>query len=100
MSAYFQPNSLYDPGLHLFVDNTEVHQLWGVERQMFEPRKLPEPVIVSDQPWEIGRRVQAWGSVSHGTITAKYRFTVFAPGSLSQVVDSGTGKLSGRRITA
>ncbi|MET9318041.1 hypothetical protein ABZX12_39990 [Kribbella sp. NPDC003505] len=45
-------------------------------------------------------RVQAWGSVSHGTITAKYRFTVFAPGSLSQVVDSGTGKLSGRRITA
>lgn len=45
-------------------------------------------------------RVRAWGSISHGRLTAKYQFTVFAPMSETQVVDSGTGKLTGRRITA
>ncbi len=38
--------------------------------------------------------------LSHGKISATYRFTVFAPGSESQVVDSGTGKVTGRRISA
>jgi hypothetical protein len=45
-------------------------------------------------------RVQLKGARSHGTISATYRFTVFAPGSDTQVVDSGTGKLTGRRINA
>jgi hypothetical protein len=45
-------------------------------------------------------RVRAWGSVSHGKLTATYRFTVFAPLSETQVVASGTGKLSGHRISA
>ncbi|HET6987521.1 MAG TPA: hypothetical protein VFI00_12940 [Kribbella sp.] len=45
-------------------------------------------------------RVQLKGMLSHGKISATYRFTVFAPGSQSQVVDSGTGKLTGRRISA
>ena len=70
MREYFQPNNLYDPGLHIFADDTEIHQLWGIERKMFEPRKLPTPVIVSDQPWEVGRRVQAWGSVLRNPETA------------------------------
>jgi len=45
-------------------------------------------------------RVQLRGTLSHGMISARYRFTVFAPGSATQVVDSGTGKLTGRRISA
>jgi hypothetical protein len=45
-------------------------------------------------------RVQLRGTLSHGRISATYRFTVFAPGSVTQVVDSGTGKLTGRRIDA
>ena len=45
-------------------------------------------------------RVQLRGMLSHGMISATYRFTVFAPGSVIQVVDSGTGKLTGRRIEA
>ncbi|HZX07482.1 hypothetical protein [Kribbella sp.] len=45
-------------------------------------------------------RVRAWGSVSHGQLTAKYQVTVFAPMSQTQVVDSGTGTVTGRRITA
>lgn len=45
-------------------------------------------------------RVQAWGSVSHGKLSAKYRFTVFPPMSETQVLQSGTGKVSGRRISA
>jgi len=45
-------------------------------------------------------RVQLKGMLSHGRISATYRFTVFAPGSESQVIDSGTGKVTGRRISA
>jgi hypothetical protein len=45
-------------------------------------------------------RVRAWGSVSHGKLTAKYQVTVFAPMSETQVVDSGTGTVTGRRISA
>jgi hypothetical protein len=56
-------NNLYDPGLHLFVDHSEVHQLWGVEPRLVQLRKHPEPVLVADQPWEAGKRVQTWGSV-------------------------------------
>ena len=45
-------------------------------------------------------RVKVRGSVSHGTLTATYRFTVFAPGSVTEVLESGTGKVTGRRISA
>jgi hypothetical protein len=34
-------------------------------------------------------RVQLRGALSRGTISATYRFTVFAPGSFTQVLDSG-----------
>lgn len=44
-------------------------------------------------------RVQLWGSVSHGKLAAAYRFTVFAPRS-TKVIESGSGKVTGRRITA
>ncbi|TCO48392.1 hypothetical protein EV646_104210 [Kribbella antiqua] len=45
-------------------------------------------------------RVRLRGKLSDGKITATYRFTVFAPGSETQVVDSGTGTVTGRRISA
>ncbi|GAA1139137.1 hypothetical protein GCM10009630_42620 [Kribbella jejuensis] len=45
-------------------------------------------------------RVRAWGSVSHGRLTAKYQVTVFAPMSETQVIDSATGTVTGRRISA
>lgn len=45
-------------------------------------------------------RVRLRGTLSHGKLSATYRFTVFAPGSMTTVVDSGTGKLSARRINA
>ncbi|HWD82950.1 MAG TPA: hypothetical protein VG497_28820 [Kribbella sp.] len=45
-------------------------------------------------------RVRAWGSVSHGKLSAKYQFTVFAPMSDTQVIDSGSGTVTGRRISA
>ena len=45
-------------------------------------------------------RVQLRGTLSHGMISATYRVTVFAPGSATEVVETATGKLTGRRINA
>ncbi|MGW7683609.1 hypothetical protein ACWGID_22925 [Kribbella sp. NPDC054772] len=45
-------------------------------------------------------RVRARGSVSHGKLTARYQFTVFAPNSDTHVIQSGTGTVTGRRISA
>ena len=45
-------------------------------------------------------RVQLRGALSHGMISATYRATVFAPGSTTEVVETVTGKLTGRRINA
>ena len=45
-------------------------------------------------------RVQLRGTLSHGTIAATYRVTVFAPGSATEVVATFTGKVTGRRIYA
>ena len=45
-------------------------------------------------------RVRLKGKVSGGTLTASYRFSVFAPGSDTEVVETGSGKLTGRRINA
>ena len=54
---------MYDPNLHLFLDDREIHQLINVQRVLNRPAKLPEPVVVADQPWESGCEVGAWGSV-------------------------------------
>ena len=45
-------------------------------------------------------RVQLRGMLSHGMISATYRVTVFAPGSATEVVETVTGKVTGRRINA
>ena len=45
-------------------------------------------------------RVKLRGTASHGTLTARYRFTVFAPGSDTEVVETGSGTVTGTRINA
>lgn len=67
---------MHDPNLHLFVDDAEVQQRDNLTRTINRPRKLPAPVLVSDQPWECGR-VQAWGSVIHET-DGRFRLWYFA----------------------
>ena len=54
--------SLYDPGLHLFVDDDEVQDHPGFTRQVQQPNRLPEPVLRGDRPWE-RNAIQLWGSV-------------------------------------
>lgn len=45
-------------------------------------------------------RVRLRGVLSHGKISGTYRVTVFAPNSETEVIESATGKLTGRRIDA
>jgi hypothetical protein len=45
-------------------------------------------------------RVRLSGTVTKGHLAGTYRVTVFAPGSDSEVLESGTGKVTGRRINA
>jgi hypothetical protein len=45
-------------------------------------------------------RVQLRGTLSHGMISGTYRVTAFAPGSVTEVAETITGKVSGRRINA
>lgn len=54
---------LYDPGLHLFVDDAEVQDHPGFVRQVQQPARLQaDPVLKPDRPWE-GESVQAMGGV-------------------------------------
>ena len=58
-------NDLYDPGLHLFLDDEEVQDHPGFTRKVQHPQRAQEnPVLSPDRPWE-GEAVQAWGSVLH-----------------------------------
>src|SRR5688572_12684757 len=56
------PQNHNDPHLHLFVDDEEIAVAENVRRVINRPVKHPQPVLVSDRPWE-GERAQAWGSV-------------------------------------
>ena len=56
-------NNLYDPGLHLFLDDVEVQDHPGFVRKVQRPERIQtEPVLKPDRPWE-GKAVQLWGSV-------------------------------------
>ena len=56
-------DQLYDPGLHLFLDDEEVQDHPGFIRKIQNPRRIrTEPVLRPDRPWE-GHAVQLWGSV-------------------------------------
>ena len=55
-------DTLYDKGLHLFVDDDEVQDHPGFTRRVQHPTRLPEPVLRGDMPWERDA-VEVWGSV-------------------------------------
>lgn len=54
--------NLYDPGLHLFLDDFEVQDHPGFIRKIQQPERVGDgPVLRPDRPWE-GIAVQMWGS--------------------------------------
>ncbi len=53
---------LYDPRLHLFVDDHGVLRSNNVTRMLGRPKKHGLPVVRSDRPWE-SPWIYAWGSV-------------------------------------
>lgn len=61
---------MYDPKLHLFVDDHGMLSSKNVERIMERPKKHGEPVVRQDRPWE-SPWVMAWGSVFKNPETAK-----------------------------
>ena len=55
--------SLYDPGLHLFLDDEEIQDQPGFVRKVQRPERAQiEPVLRPERPWE-GRTVQIKGGV-------------------------------------
>jgi hypothetical protein len=57
MTAKFSLNH-YDPNLHLFVDDKEIRQLWGVRRFLGRVTNSAEPIMGPggpEAPWEDGR---------------------------------------------
>ncbi|NLX06373.1 MAG: hypothetical protein GXY33_14640 [Phycisphaerae bacterium] len=47
-----------DPNLHLFVDDVEVRQIWGLRRRLAAVSNSPEPIMHPggpEAPWEDGR---------------------------------------------
>ena len=58
-------NGLYDPGLHLFVDDAEVQDHPGFLRKVQRPARIQmEPVLKPERPWE-GRTVQIKGGLHY-----------------------------------
>ena len=55
-------NYLYDPGLHLFLDDDEVQDHPDFTRKVQHPQRLQDPVLEPDRPWE-GESAEVWGSV-------------------------------------
>jgi hypothetical protein len=52
------------PESELVVDDLLIHLKQGVKRRLHPGRKLPEPVLEPDQPWE-GVRVYVYGTISY-----------------------------------
>ena len=53
--------NLYDPNLHLFLDDAEVQDHPGFVRKVQQPERVGDgPVLSPDRPWE-GKAVQMWG---------------------------------------
>ena len=53
--------NLYDPGLHLFLDDAEVQDHPGFVRKVQQAERVAGgPVLSPDRPWE-GKAVQMWG---------------------------------------
>ena len=57
-----QETGLYDPSLHIFVDDAEVRHMANVHRVWVELNRRGQPLVEPDRPWEGGQRTQL-GSV-------------------------------------
>ena len=54
---------MYDPDLHLLVDDEEIDARWHLRRVLARPeRRTHDPIIRPDRPWE-GRAAGLWSSV-------------------------------------
>ena len=53
---------MYDPTLHLFVDDHGIAEMQNVERVVVRPTRHSGPVVFADRPWE-SPWLFAWGSV-------------------------------------
>jgi len=65
-------NSLYDPRLHLFIDDHGIISTHGVDRVLGRVQKHPVPVVQQDRPWE-SPWVYAWGSVLREPDSGQFR---------------------------
>lgn len=60
-------------GTELFVDDHEIARQTGVVRRIHPARKLPQPVVVADRPWERGSGVRIYGTTHHDARTGEFR---------------------------
>ena len=64
---------MYDPHLHLFVDESEVEASWNVTPTIGRPEsRTHDPIMVADRPWE-GRAVGLDLSVLHDPASGTFR---------------------------
>jgi len=85
MTGTFPNIHLYDPALHLFVDDYNLRNVFGMKRVFGAPEKHPEPVLR-----DIDGRYVTWGAVmaeSDGRFRFWYQSVVNA--SPHELADSG-----------
>ena len=64
---------MYDPDLHLLVDDEEIDARWHLRRVLARPeRRTHDPVIRPDRPWE-GRAAGLWSSVLYDREEGLYK---------------------------
>ncbi|MYD95689.1 MAG: hypothetical protein F4Y02_18845, partial [Chloroflexi bacterium] len=70
---------MYDPHLHLLVDDHEVLYRSGLTRFVEQPQRVSlEPVLTADVPWEHDH-VSLWGSVVHNGDEFQMWYLVIPP---------------------
>ena len=65
--------TLYDPNLHLFVDDDETDARWNLTRMIARPEaRTAEPVLQPDRSWE-GHATGLWATVLFDEQLGRYR---------------------------
>ena len=64
---------MYDPHLHLLIDDDEIDARWHLRRMVARPdRRTYDPVLAPDRPWE-GEAAGLWASVLYDADQRQYR---------------------------
>ncbi|MBM4435771.1 MAG: hypothetical protein FJ029_00755 [Actinobacteria bacterium] len=64
---------MYDPNLHLLVDDDEIDARWNLRRVLARPaQRTEDPVLRPDRPWE-GAAAGLWASVLFDAVSQRYR---------------------------